>query len=84
MKIRIRVTPNAGRSEISGWEVDPAAGRVLRVRVAAPPVEGKANNELRDLLSKALQVPKSQVTLDKGGSGRVKTFVVPDTARLPE
>ena len=84
MKIRIRVTPNASRSGIAGWEVDPVAGRVLRVRVAAPPVEGKANEELRGLLAKALGVSKSQVTLDKGGTGRVKTFIVPDSARLPE
>lgn len=84
MKLRIRVTPNASRSEINGWDEDPVAGRVLRVRVCAPPVEGKANDELRGLLAEALGVPKSQVCLDKGGSGRVKTFIVPDSARLPE
>lgn len=84
MKLRIRVTPNSSRSEIVGWEEDPSAGRVLRVRVTAPPVEGKANEELRGLLAKSFGVPKSQVTLDKGGSGRVKTFIVPDSARLPE
>ena len=84
MKVRIRVTPNASRSEVIGWEGDPAAGRILRVRVAAPPVEGKANEELRGLLARSFGVPKSQVTLDKGGTGRVKTFIVPDSARLPE
>ena len=83
MKLRIRATPNAKQSEILGWEDDPTAGRVLRVRVAAPPVEGKANAELRGFLAKTLGVPKSQVLLDKGGTSRVKVFEVPDDAKLP-
>lgn len=83
MKLRIRATPNAKRSEILGWEDDPTAGRVLRVRVAAPPVEGKANAELRGFLAKTLGVSKSQVQLDKGGTSRVKVFEIPDDAKLP-
>jgi len=83
MKLVVRAVPNASRSEISGWEDDPRAGRVLRVRVAAPPVEGKANAELRAFLAKALGLPKSQVTLEKGDSSRFKTFLVPDGTPLP-
>lgn len=83
MKIRVRATPNAKRSEILGWDEDQALGRVLRVRVAAPPVEGKANEELRAFLAKSLGVAKSRVTLDKGGTSRVKVFEVPDDAPLP-
>jgi uncharacterized protein (TIGR00251 family) len=83
MKLVVRAVPNASRSEISGWEDDPRAGRVLRVRVAAPPVEGKANAELRAFLAKALGLPKSQVTLEKGDSSRFKTFTVPDGTPLP-
>jgi uncharacterized protein (TIGR00251 family) len=83
MKLVVRAVPNASRSEIAGWEDDPRAGRVLRVRVAAPPVEGKANAELRAFLAKALGLPKSQVTLEKGDSSRFKTFTVPDGTPLP-
>lgn len=83
MKLRIRATPNAKRSEIIGWEDDPQAGRVLRVRVAAPPTEGKANAELREFLAKSLRLPKSQVVLEKGDSSRVKTFEIPDGTALP-
>lgn len=58
------------------------AGRVLRVRVAAPPVEGKANEVLRDFLAKTLGLSKSSVVLEKGGTSRVKCFTVPDGTSL--
>ncbi len=83
MKLRVRATPNAHRSEVVGWEDDPQAGRILRVRVAAPPVEGKANAELRDFLARFLKLPKSSVTLEKGGSSRYKSFEIPDGTSLP-
>lgn len=78
MKLRIRATPNARHSEIVGWDEDPLAGRVLRVKIAAAPVDGEANKALRDFLAKELGVPKSQIVLEKGGASRVKTFDVPD------
>jgi uncharacterized protein (TIGR00251 family) len=84
MKLRVRATPNARRSEVIGWENDPQAGRILRVRVAAPPTEGKANAELREFLAKELGLPKSKVLLEKGNSSRFKTFDVPDGTALPE
>lgn len=80
MKLHVRATPNARADAIVGWEDDPQAGRVLRVRIAAPPVEGKANTALRDFLAKSLGVSKSAVVLEKGGSSRFKTFSVPDAA----
>lgn len=83
MKLRVRATPNARRSEIVGWEEDPQMGRVLRVRIAAPPTEGKANAALRDFLAAFLGLAKSQVLLEKGGTSRLKTFTVPDDAKLP-
>ena len=83
MKLRVRVTPNAKRSEIIGWEVDPQVGKVLRVRIAAPPTEGKANAALRDYLAKSLGLSKSQVMLEKGDTSRLKTFTVPDETKLP-
>ncbi|MEN9975238.1 MAG: hypothetical protein RLZZ282_1244, partial [Verrucomicrobiota bacterium] len=55
----------------------------LRVRVAAPPVEGKANSELRDFLAKWLGLPKSKVLLEKGSTSRIKSFDIPDGTPLP-
>lgn len=83
MLIRVRATPNARRSEVIGWEDDPQAGRILRVRVAAPPVEGKANVELREFLAKTLGLPKSKVVLEKGSASRFKAFEIPDGTPLP-
>ncbi|GAA5482843.1 DUF167 domain-containing protein [Haloferula sargassicola] len=78
MRLRVKATPNAKKSEVLGWEEDPTAGRVLRVRIAAPPVEGKANAALEKFLAQWLGVSRSQVRLEKGGTSRVKCFEVPD------
>jgi uncharacterized protein YggU (UPF0235/DUF167 family) len=83
VKLRVRATPNARLSEVIGWENDPQAGRVLRVRVAAPPVDGKANAELRDFLARTLNLPKSKVILEKGNTARIKSFDLPDGTPLP-
>ena len=84
MKLRVRASPSASRSEVLGWETDPQSGRVLKVRVAAPPVDGKANAVLRHFLAAVLKLPKSKVVLEKGGSSRFKTFEVPEGTSLPE
>ncbi len=83
MKLRVHATPNARQSEIVGWEDDPRIGYILRVRIAAAPVDGEANKALRDFLAKSLGLSKSQVTLEKGNSARFKTFDVPDGTKLP-
>lgn len=83
MKLHVKATPNARTNEILGWEPDPVLGRVLRVRIAAPPVDGKANTTLRNFLAASLDLPKSQVTLEKGASNRCKTFTIPDHTPLP-
>jgi uncharacterized protein (TIGR00251 family) len=63
----VRVVPRAARSEIVG-EHDGA----LRVRVAAPPVEGAANEELCRTLAHALGVPTHAVEIVRGHSGKTK------------
>ncbi|MEI7910024.1 MAG: DUF167 domain-containing protein [Verrucomicrobiota bacterium] len=84
MKLHVRATPNARSSEIVGWEEEAQVGRVLRVRIAAPPVDGKANAALREFLAKALGLSKSMISLEKGGSSRYKTFTIPDGTKLWE
>jgi uncharacterized protein (TIGR00251 family) len=66
--IAVRVTPRAGRDEVLG--VDDAG--VLRVRVAAAPVEGAANKALVRTLAAALDLPSSAVTVVAGANGRHK------------
>jgi len=67
----VAASPRASRTEIAGV----AEGR-LRVRVAAPPVEGAANEELVRFLARALGVPKSAVGVTSGTAGRRKTVLV--------
>jgi hypothetical protein len=71
-KLAIRVIPNARQSGVAGW-MDDADGRpVLKLRIAAPPVDGAANAAIVQFLAKALGVTKACVRLDKGATGRNK------------
>ena len=65
------VYPNAARSEIAGF-----ADGVLRVKVSAPPVKGKANKELITFLSRRLDVGKDRLCIIKGHAARNKVIAV--------
>jgi uncharacterized protein (TIGR00251 family) len=65
--ITVRVIPRAGRSGLAGTR-----GDALLVRLQSPPVEGAANEELIEVLARALQVPKRAVTIVGGGRSRQK------------
>ncbi len=75
-RIRVRVTPRAARNELAGWQDD-----VLRVRVTAPPVEGKANASVARLVAAALGVPKSAVGIVSGATTREKLVEVAGLAQ---
>ena len=75
--IPVRVQPNARRDELTGF-----AGEMLRVRVAAPPQEGRANRAVVALLSQVLGVPPSRVTIVRGHGSRQKLLAV--EAMLPK
>ena len=68
---QVSVVPRASRSEIMG-----AHNGALRVRIAAPPVDGAANEELMRLLAKRLSVPRNAVEIRSGLTGRLKTVRV--------
>lgn len=48
------------------------------MRIAAPATEGKANQACIAYLSEILKIPKSAIYLEKGKSGRLKTFIIED------
>lgn len=79
MKIEVRVVPRAKRQDVS------VEGRALKVRLTAPPVEGKANEELISLLAETFGVRKSEVKILKGDTGRVKIVSLPvdESALVP-
>ena len=67
----VRVAPRAARSEVGG-EHDGA----LRVKIAAPPVEGAANRELIRLLARAFKLPQKAVEIVGGKNSKTKTVRV--------
>jgi uncharacterized protein len=72
---RIHLQPKASRDAIVG-EVDG----VLRLRVTAPPVEGRANEACLRLLAKSLDLPVSRLGMVAGQQARVKTIRVADAS----
>jgi len=67
--IRIKVQPRAPRTEIVG-EHDGA----IKLRVAAPPIDGKANEECRRFLAKLFEVSATSVEIISGDSSRDKVI----------
>jgi uncharacterized protein len=66
-RLRLRVSPSAGRAAIVG-----RYGEAWKVRVAAAPEDGRANDAVLRLLADALAVPRTALTLVSGHSGRDK------------
>jgi len=70
-KITVQGHPGAKRNEVMR-----CVDGVWHIRIAAPPVEGKANKMLVDYLSEILDVPKSRITIEQGATGKGKRVVV--------
>jgi hypothetical protein len=64
---KVHVQPRSSRNQVAGLY-----GDALKVKLTAPPVEGKANRACIDILSKALEVPKSSLEIIAGPSSRLK------------
>ena len=71
VRFQVRVQPRASRTELAGGH-----GDAVKVRIAAPPVDGEANEELIAFLAKKLGVAKSAITIVSGESGRDKLLEV--------
>jgi hypothetical protein len=72
--LAIRVTTRARRNEI----VEVLSDGTVKIRLTAPPVEGKANKELIVFLAQVLEVPKSRLEIVAGETGRDKLVSVLD------
>ncbi len=78
----MRVTPHSSKDAVEGLGED-ASGCHLKIRVRAVPEDGKANAAVEALLARALSLPKSAVSVEKGGASRIKTVRIaagPDIA----
>lgn len=71
LTLTVHVRPNARKSESAGPH-----GDALKVRIAAPATENRANAALVEFLSQALGVPKSAVTIRRGAAGRRKVLEI--------
>ena len=70
--LAIKLQPGASADRIDGWDTDPSGRAVLKIRLRARPIEGQANDALVRFLAKALDLPKSAVTLARGSQSRLK------------
>jgi uncharacterized protein (TIGR00251 family) len=72
----VQVQPRSSSDGIAGMH----DGR-LKVRISAPPVEGKANERLTEVIAKAFGVSKSSVDIIKGHTSRLKTIRISGISR---
>ena len=80
--LNLHVSPGAKRTSIEG----PYGENALKLKVASPPVDGKANAEVESFLAESLGVPGSDVAVIQGTSSRNKVVLVRgvEAATLPE
>lgn len=71
--LRVHLQPRAKKNEIVGIHGDS-----IKIRLKAPPVDGKANEEARRFLAKVLGIKRQQVILKTGTTSRSKSFLIKD------
>ena len=76
--LRCHLQPKASRDEFCGLHGDR-----LKIRITAPPADGKANAHLIRFLAKAFGVPRSGVTIINGELGRQKTLCIEQPTAIP-
>lgn len=77
--LTLHVQPGAKRSEIAGLY-----GAALKIRLAAPPIEGRANEALLKFIAALFGVPLRQVELKQGGQSRRKVVAITGSNIDPE
>lgn len=71
VRISVHAQPGAKKTEVAGLH-----GGAVKIRIQAPPLEGRANDELIRFLAEALDVPRAHVTLYRGEKSRTKIFSI--------
>jgi uncharacterized protein (TIGR00251 family) len=71
VRISLRIQPGASRNEVAGFNKG-----VWKFKIAAPPVEGKANKALLEFLSEVLNIARSRIAIVRGETGRDKVVAV--------
>lgn len=79
LQLRVYIQPKASGDEIVGLH-----GDYLKVRITAPPIEGKANAHLLKYLTEVFGVGRHQIEITAGKKGRHKLLRIQDPSRLPD
>jgi uncharacterized protein (TIGR00251 family) len=66
-RLAVKVIPGASRNTVCGWQ-----GEMLKVKLSAPPVDGRANDALVEFLAGTLDLPRRAVVLVRGETARQK------------
>ena len=77
--LTLHVQPGAKRTQLAGRH-----GNALKLRLAAPPVEGRANEMLRAFLADAFGVPQRNVTIVRGEASRDKIVRIDSPVKRPD
>lgn len=76
LSFKVHVQPGASRNQVLGFY-----GDALKLKLTAPPVEGKANKACIEILSETLGVPKTSIEIVSGHSSRQKNIRITCSAR---
>jgi hypothetical protein len=79
LTLTLHIQPGAKRSEVAGLH-----GDALKIRLAAPPIEGRANEALLKFVAELCGVPPRQVELKQGAQSRHKVVAVSGSRIDPE
>ncbi|ADE12980.1 DUF167 domain-containing protein [Sideroxydans lithotrophicus] len=79
LTLTLHIQPGAKRTEVAGLH-----GAALKIRLAAPPIEGRANEALLKFIAESFGVPLRQVELKQGGQSRHKVVAVTASKIEPE
>ena len=79
----IKVQPKASKDEFAEVFTDPLCDRI-KIRITAPPVDGKANKHLIKYLSTVFNVAKSAINIKNGKTGRTKHLIIKNPKQLPK
>lgn len=78
-----QLQPQAGRDEFVGVVSSDPHGQRLKIRIKAPPIDGRANSRLAAFLAQEFGVAQRAVHIESGASGRLKTVLIERPATLP-
>jgi len=79
MILHVKITPNASKNEIVGWE-----GELLRLRIRGVPEKGRVNEELIAFLAKYLKIAKSHIEIVSGHTSRLKKVKIEGITEFPK